>query len=262
MDDAPDPIRQGQVSRAGSPGESFSGDRGRWAAFLSGTSIIVEVPALILAATGAGFGALAKDAGFSLGQATFMSAVIYATPAQVVLVDQMARGASLVVAAFAVMLTAIRLLPMSVSMMPYLRGPDTPRWQYVVASHFVAITGWSEAVRRLPGRPPEERMAMFFGLGGALALALVAGTIAGYLLAGAVPPILTSALLFMTPVYFLLSQIVNVRERIDGLAIAAGLILGPLFFIAAPGIDLLLSGLIGGTAAFIIARRSEGGTAG
>ena len=221
-----------------------------------GTAIAIQVPALILASTGAGFGALAKDAGIGLGPSAFMSVVIYATPAQVVLVDQMARGASLLAVAFAVMLTGIRFLPMSATLMPYLRGPGTTRWQFYLASHFVAVTGWSEAVRRLPEQPPALRMPYFLGLGGALMTALLIGTFVGYELAGRVPAIVTSALLFMTPIYFTLSQILNMRGPTDGAALMLGIILGPVFLLLAPGFDLLLSGLIGGTLAFLIGRRS------
>ena len=224
---------------------------GPWDAFREGLKVAREIPAFILAATGAGFGALAHDAGIGFGHAAFMSVILYATPAQVVLVDQLARGASLIGGAFAITLTAVRLLPMMVSLMPYLRTPGAPRWHYVAASHFIAITSWTEAFRRLPVLPAELRIAHFLGLGTGLMLCLTAGTVVGYSVAGNVPPLLTSALLFMTPLYFLMSQVGNARLAIDWAAIAAGLILGPVFFLAAPGFDLLLTGLVGGTLAFL-----------
>jgi predicted branched-subunit amino acid permease len=231
------------------------GPRYRLRAFLSGARIIGQVPALILAATGAGFGALAKDAGLGLAFATTMSVVLYATPAQVAFIDGLQRGAPLIVVALAVMLTGIRFLPMTVSLVPYLRGPGVPRWQFYVAAHFVAITGWSEAVRRLPPLPPPVRMPYFLGLGSALMTALSIGTVVGHLLAGWVPVIVMSALLFMMPIYFLVSQIMNAHRALDLWAIGLGATLGPLFLMLAPGVDLLLTGLIGGTAAFVLGRR-------
>ncbi len=229
-------------------------------AFRQGLGIATQVPAFILGATGAGFGALAHDSGISLGHATFMSLVLYATPAQVVLIDQFARGASLLAGAFAISLTAIRLLPMMVSLMPFLRAPGVPRWQYLIAAHFIAITGWTEAFRRLPALPERLRLPHFFGLGTALMLTLTAGTIVGYGLAGNVPPLFTSALLFMTPLYFTMSLLLNTREVTDGAALAAGIVLGPIFFLAAPGFDLLLTGLIGGTLAFLVGQRAPAGS--
>lgn len=224
---------------------------------MRGWVIFTEVPALILGATGAGFGALAHDAGMSFGHASFLSLALYATPAQVVLVDQFARGASLLGGAFAVALTAIRLLPMMVSLMPLLRAPNAKRWHYVAAAHFMAITSWTEAFRRLPKLPPHLRMPHFLGLGSALMTALMIGTMIGYELAGVVPPLLTSALLFMTPLYFVMSLLLNANQLIDRAALGAGFILGPVMFIAAPGFDLLLTGLIGGTIAFLIGHRDK-----
>ncbi len=224
-------------------------------AYAHGFKISVEIPALILAATGAGFGALAHDADIQFGHTAFMSVILFATPAQVVLVDQLARGSSVWGGTFAVMLTAIRLLPMTVTIMPLLRGPATRRWQYVLASHFVAITGWAEAHRRLPQLPERLRMPYFLGMGSALLVCLLIGTILGFLVASLVPPVLTSALLFMTPVYFAMSLILNARQSMDWWALGAGVVLGPIMFIAAPGFDLLLTGLIGGTIAFLAGRQ-------
>jgi predicted branched-subunit amino acid permease len=230
-------------------------DVSEWDAFGRGLRIAIEVPSLILCATGAGFGALAHDAGITFGLTAFMSLVLYATPAQVVLVDQFARGASLLGGAFAISLTAIRLLPMMVSLMPYLRGPNARRWQLVLAAHFIAITCWTEAFRRLPLLPERLRLSHFLGLGTALMASLVLGTIVGHELAGRVPPLLTSALLFMTPLYFIMSLVLNAKQIVDWVAVAAGLALGPVFFLAVPGFDLLLTGLVGGTIAFLVRGR-------
>ena len=226
-------------------------------AYAHGWRIFIEVPALILGATGAGFGALAHDSGLSFGHTWFMALALYATPAQVVLVDQFARGASLLGGAFAVTLTAIRLLPMMVSLMPLLRGPNAKPWQYIAAAHFIAITGWTEAFRRLPLLPPRLRLPHFLGLGSALLTALLIGTMIGYELAGIVPPLITAALLFMTPLYFTMSLLLNAKQTVDWAALGAGLVLGPIMFIASPGFDLLLTGLIGGTIAFLIGERAK-----
>ena len=43
----------------------------------------------------------------------------------------------------------------------------------------------------------------------------------------------------------------------DVVPLGAGLVLGPVFFIAAPGFDLLLSGLVGGTIAYLVGARSR-----
>lgn len=240
---------------------SWAGSANWRAAFVQGLRIIFEVPALILAATGAGFGALAHDSGMEFGHAAFMSIVLYATPAQVVLVDQFARGASLLGGAFAVALTAVRLLPMMVSLMPYLRGPNVSPGQYAASAHYIAITGWNEGFRRLPQLPEHLRMPYFLGMGTMLMIGLTTGTMIGFELAGSVPPLLTSALLFMTPLYFAMSLVTNAKNTVDWLALGAGFVLGPILFVSTPGFDLLLTGLIGGTFAFLMGRRRKGSMA-
>ncbi len=201
-----------------------------------------------------GFGALARDAGFSVGQAVFMTVGIFQLPGQVALVDQVARGATLVTVAFAVLLTAIRLLPMTVVLMPYLRGSGLPRGLEYAASHFVAITAWVEGIRRLPPLPQHVRLPFFLGFASLLCSGTVIATVAGYHLAGQLPPALGAALLFLTPIYFVLSLIAAATSLADRLAILFGVVLGPALFLLAPGLDLLATGLIGGTLAYALGR--------
>ena len=75
------------------------------------------LPAIILFGTFVGFGALTSETGLTWLDTIFMSIFIFALPAQVALVDQMARGASIFTAALAVTATAMRLLPMTVALM-------------------------------------------------------------------------------------------------------------------------------------------------
>jgi hypothetical protein len=82
-------------------------------AFQHGLSVAIYIPDLVLFSKSIGFGALARDLGFTLGHAIFLSAAVYATPAQIVFIDQLSRRAALTAAAFAVTLTAVRLLPMA-----------------------------------------------------------------------------------------------------------------------------------------------------
>ena len=102
--------------------------------------------AFVLFATALGFGALARDSGFTLGQTAFLSLTMFALPNQVVLIDQLARGATVAGAALAVTLTAVRLFPMVATIMPTLRGSRRRLVLEVLAAHFVAVTTWS------PGR--------------------------------------------------------------------------------------------------------------
>lgn len=209
-----------------------------------------SIPGLILFAGAAGFGALARDAGLSLFNSVFMMGVFFALPAQVVMIDQLARGGSVVAGAFAVALTGIRLLPMTVALMPLLKG-DKSIWRQILGVHFIAITAWIEGMRRLPSRPQPMRLTYFVGLGSSFVAASLAGAAFGFLLAGSVPSILAAALLFMTPVYFFVSLLATARSSVDYIALILGTMLGPVFYVLAPGFDLLLGGLVGGTIAYI-----------
>jgi predicted branched-subunit amino acid permease len=226
-----------------------------WQAFWRGLLVTFTAPGLTLFFTSIGFGSLARDLGYTLGQAFFMTTVFYALPAQVMLIDQLARGASIAAAAFAVSLTAVRLLPMTVTLLPLIKGSDRFRFVHLAAGHVMAITVWLEGSRRLPSLPQHLRLTHFFGIGGGMFLSTCLGTVTGHALAFVVPQSLLAALLFMTPVYFLLSLAVGARLRMDWIAIGLGVVLGPILFRLAPGPDLMLTGLIGGSIAYFYQKR-------
>lgn len=224
-------------------------------AFVRGMRVAFRVPGAVLFATSIGYGALARDGGFELAQALLIASMIYALPAQVIFVDQVARGAGLVTAAFLVTLTAIRFVPMTVSLMPYLRTGPRRTWQLFAASHFIAVTTWIEASRALPALPSDLRLPHFFGIGIGILFCAIAGTTAGFHASALVPEVISATLLFMTPLYFILSLCGAARVRSDYLAILLGCMLGPLFYQITPGFDLLAAGLIGGTIAHLVRRR-------
>lgn len=226
----------------------------RWSAFRRGARETPVIPALILAFSFVGFGALTNETGLSLLETLFMSAFIFALPGQVVLVDEMARGASILTAAAAVSATAVRLMPMTVALLPVIRDSSSPKWLEYANAWFVAVTMWVEAMRRAPGEPRWSRSAYTLGIGVVLAVGSSTGAAMGFVLAAGLPRIFGATLLFITPIYFLLSMLASSRRAADILPILAGLALGPLLHLVAPQWDLLLTGLIGGTASFLAAR--------
>jgi predicted branched-subunit amino acid permease len=240
------------------PTEPASGSA--WAAFARGLLCVVSVPAAVLFSTALGFGALARDGGFTLGHAVFLAATMNALPNQVVLVDQLARNETLAAAALAVTLTAVRLLPMTVTLIPLVRGERPRRLLEICAAHFIAITTWIEANRRLPGLAPRLRLPHYLGIGVAISTSMVLGTTTGYVLVAGVPAVVTGALLFLTPLYFILSLLATSRTSIDLAAILLGCALGPVFYLLLPGIDLLATGLIAGTLAYVWGRLWGRGT--
>lgn len=225
--------------------------------FLDGMRVALSTPGIILLASSAGFGALAVDAGMSLFNALLMMGTFFALPAQVVILDQLARGGSILAGAAAVALTGVRLVPMVVTILPWLSDDRPAVWRRVIAIHAVAITGWLEGHRILPKVEKGRRTQVFLGIGTGLILTTQVGTAAGFALAGSVPPLIAGVLLFLTPIYFLLSLMAAARLAMDWLAILVGTVMGPAIYLVLPGFDLLLTGLVGGTLAYVAGKRID-----
>lgn len=208
------------------------------------------MPGLILTSAFIGFAGLAREAGLPLLQAVFMTGVIWALPAKVVLISAILSGSSLGAAAFAVALSSVRLMPMVVALAPELRGPRTRPWVLYLLSHFVAVTSWVIALENIAGVPREMRTSYYLGLGSTLVLANMIVVAVVYAVAPALPPAASAALLLLTPIYFLTSLWGSAREEAGHVAMVLGLVLGPVLHTLIPGFDLLAAGLAGGLAAY------------
>ena len=206
----------------------------------------------VMALTFLGIGSLAYEANVSLGFALASTFLIWAGPAQVIFFGAVIQGLPLPAIALSVSLSSVRLLPMCVSLMPWLRRRDQGLGVALYTAHLIAVTGWVESIRRLPDMPEASRLPWFLGLVHGLVFAAAISTVAGYWLAAEVPREIAAGLLFVTPIYFTAALLRNVREPVDGMALAFGFALSPLLkpFVTA-GFDLLAVGLIGGTAAFL-----------
>lgn len=220
--------------------------------YLKGVRAAFSLPGLILSSAFIGFAGLAREAGLTVYEAVFMTGIVWALPAKVVLIGAIIAGASLPAAFFAVTLSSIRLMPMVVSLMPEMRGSKTPTWLLYFLSHFVAVTSWVLAMDQMKAVPREMRAVWYLGLGPTLTVANMILVAVVFIIAGQLPPVASAALLMLTPMYFLTSLWGSARERAGHYAMLIGLVLGPVMHIVAPAFDLLLAGLIGGGAAFAL----------
>jgi hypothetical protein len=84
----------------------------------------------------------------------------------------------------------------------------------------------------------------------------VAGIIGFYLAAG-LPPLFAAALLFLTPLSFLISTARNAVMMMDKVALVLGLAIGTLLSLGQVQLDLLWAGVGGGTLAYGIHRLRE-----
>jgi predicted branched-subunit amino acid permease len=224
----------------------------RW--YLRGVRSAYSIPGFILMSSFVGFSALAKAAGVGLWASVFMTGIVWALPAQVVLVGAVMAGNSLAAAALAVALSSVRLTPMVVAIVPELRGPRTRPLTLYLLSHFVAVTSWVLAMAKLPDVPPTKRTAFYLGLGSTLTLSNMVVVGAVYVLADTLPTEVSAALFMLTPMYFLTSLWGSAREWATNLAMVFGIVLGPIAHVWAPSFDLLIAGFVGGVGAYLIYR--------
>ena len=203
-----------------------------------------------------GFGALAAAHDIPLAVAVATTAVLWSLPAQIVFVEMHSLGAPLAALVIAVMLSSARFLPMTLILMPEMRDPRHRPWKYYLAAQLLSLSGWTMAMARFPEMPRERRLGWFYGFTLVLMMVCAASTAAGYLGADRVPPLARLALVFMVPMYYLLILTGAVRERSAALGLACGAVAGPLAYLATPEWSVPLAGLAGGSAAYLILKRT------
>jgi predicted branched-subunit amino acid permease len=183
--------------------------------------------------------------------------LMWAAPAQVLAITALGSGAAAIEVAVTVGLSAARFLPMVVSLLPLVRTPGSRLRDLLLPAHLTAASTWVEGFRLLPGVPRERRIASYNGLGVGLVCWANVGSVIGFYLAASLPALLTACLLFLTPLSFLASAMRNSRMLSDRLALAFGLVVGPLLAAAQVGLDLMWSGLVAGSAAYGVHRLRE-----
>ncbi len=208
------------------------------------------MPALVLSASYVGFGALVQQVDLEIWHALFSILTAWALPGQVALVELYADGASILAIALAVALTNARLLPMAITLIPLTRTPGTPRWQYYVAAHWIAVTGWALAMRHCPALPPAQRLPFFMGAVLVLWTSSMLGAGLGFGLAESVPNYVTLGLVFLNPAYFMLVVAGDVRGIARVTAAVLGALGGPALYLLTPDWSLLLTGVGAGTLAY------------
>src|SRR5262249_43515070 len=141
-----------------------------------------SVLAYVVIGTYVGIGALTHDFGFGLGWALASTALVWAGPAQVILVSALGAGVAPIETALAVGVSSARLLPMVISLLPLIRRPQNPYRALVLPAHLTAVTMWIEALRLLPQVPREARIPFANGVGLGFMGADLAGTVDGYII--------------------------------------------------------------------------------
>ena len=222
-------------------------------AFWSGIRDAAGAPAMVLFAGMVGFGAMGKTNGLDIWFTTLTSFFMFALPGQVVLLEMVITGSSMVAIALAVTLTSTRFITMTVTLFPQFHEKDRNRGLYA-SVHLLAMTAWAISMREFNTIESKHRLSYFVGLGLLCWWISIPGTILGYLLAGVVPAAITLGLVFINPLFFLLT-FTEVKPWINRIAIGLGFVLGPLFYLLDRDTSLLTTGLVAGTIAYFVDRK-------
>ena len=222
-------------------------------AFWQGIRDALGAPVLVLFAGMVGFGAMGRSHGFDAWMTGLTSLLMFALPGQVVMLEMFISGSSLLAIGFAVTLTSTRFVTMVVTLFPQLHRRDRNPLLYLWV-HMLAMTAWAVSMREFPRMSPEHRLNYFIGLALPCWLISPMGTVLGYFVAGWVPAAVTLGLVFINPLFFLLT-FTDVKPWANRIAIGLGCILGPVFYVFDADSSLLLTGLVAGSLAYVVDRR-------
>jgi predicted branched-subunit amino acid permease len=233
------------------PKRNFASPR---AAFLGGMRDYLGVSTITMAAAFVGFGATAEAGGLTIWQGLFATAGIVLVPAQLVTLELYAAGAGLLNLLLAVAFVSARLLPMTVALMPVLREGRSERLRFYLGAFPLATIAWSYGMARGRDLEPAHRFAYYLGVALFNYTTVIGGTALGYLLADGTPQAVKLGLVFLVPVFFLLTFTAEAKGRSAIWSLAFGALLGPPLYLLTPAWSILGAGLIGGSLAFALGR--------
>jgi predicted branched-subunit amino acid permease len=208
----------------------------------------------VITVTYVGFGALIHDYGLPLLWGMLSTVLLWAGPAQVILATALGSGAGAIEGALAVGLSSVRLLPMVVALLPMLRRETTRAWQLLFPVHFIAVSVWVETMRVAPHVPREQRIAFCNGVGMTLLVTGTVMTALGYYMSALLPALFGAAAMFITPISFLVSTARNSQLILEKAALVFGLVIGPALAYSRVELDLLWTGIVGGSLAYGLSR--------
>lgn len=237
----------------------MSGQEGLARIFVRGARDAALGPAWLVGVSLASVGALAHDVGAPAWLAALSTPLIWAGPGQLIFFASLGAQAAPFAILTATTLAAVRFVPMVASLLPRVRGPRTGLVSQLVVSHFIAVTVWVETMRRAPALPVESRLTYMYGFAISCMAISTATTLSGFWLAGSLPGPVAAALLFISPIYFVVSLARGARETMDWAALWLGLVLAPIFqdWIGG-GLDLLATGAVAGGVAYLARRWRQG----
>jgi len=208
-----------------------------------------SLPAFILLFTMMGFGSLARGAGFGAEMAALATVLIWGLPGQLAMVELTATGQGLVAIVCACSLANARFLPMVVSFVPAMSRARASLSGMLLDAQLLSINSWAMCLRRFPEIEPRFRRRYYLTFASSILLAAVAGTLMGYHGAVLLPASILLGLIFISPLFFAL-VLAAVPGRAERLSMLIGCVTIPAAHILLPSVDLLITGIIGGSLGF------------
>ena len=211
-----------------------------------------DSPAIALGCCFIAIGSLLKNLEFNIQESVFSTITIYALPGSLVMAESLLVGASLSSIFLAVWFVNARLYPMAVSLFPLMIHKNQPKWKYYFSCHFIAVSAWLIMKSNYKPIPKEHRIDFWIGIGFSNWITAVTGTIIGFYISEYLDKNMMMGLAILNPIYFLCMMVGAMKTiQIIG-SVISGLLLGPIFYFISPEWSILLGGLVGGTAAYMI----------
>ncbi|MBT6096352.1 MAG: AzlC family ABC transporter permease [Rhodospirillaceae bacterium] len=238
-----------------SPSRPFEGTS---SAFKGGLRDGAMMPVIMVSSAMLGFGSLARDSGLSLDVTVFLTLGLWGLPGQVAMAEMWAMSAPILAIVVASSMGNMRFLPLALVTVPWFRGDKRPKWTHFLAAQVMSINIWTIFMRQAPEIELQHRYPYFMGIGAICLVGGTTGTVLGFVLAGELPVAVTIALVFMNPAYFLF-VFSSVRHRNCIIAVILGAFTGPLLHQVSPDWSVPLTGILAGTAAFLLDRATTKG---
>jgi predicted branched-subunit amino acid permease len=221
----------------------------------------LSLPAFILFFTMMGFGSLARGAGFDAGMAALASLLIWGLPGQLAMVELTRTGQGLIAIVFACSLANARFMPMVVAFIPTLARREASLPRMLLDAQLLSINSWAMCMREFPRVEAGYRHRYYVVFASSILSAAVAGTLLGYHGAVLLPASMVLGLIFVSPLFFalVLSAVPGRAERISMLLGCATIPVAHNFL---PAVDLLITGVIGGSLGFALGKWREADDAG
>jgi predicted branched-subunit amino acid permease len=209
----------------------------------------LSLPAFILLFTMMGFGSLARGAGFDAEMAILASLLIWGLPGQLAMVELTSTGQGFIAIVFACSLANARFLPMVVSFVPAMAWGRASLPRMLLDAQLLSINSWAVCMREFPNIEPEFRHRYYISFASSILFAAVVGTLIGYHGAVLLPAVIVLGLIFVSPLFFAL-VLSAVPGRPERLSMLLGCATIPVAHYLFPSVDLLITGVIGGSLGF------------